>query len=78
MSCEYRPLTVRLHRGGRCFTCPCCGRVREHPPLDTFLYLMEGHAYCDLCGRWLRIENYRTFETEEEFEAARRRGDLAG
>ena len=68
--CECQSLTVRLDATGRYFTCAYCLRVREHPYFDR-LYLLDGHAFCDRCGRWMRIENYRTFATEEEYDAAR-------
>lgn len=55
--CAIERITVRLHSGGRYFTCPYCLRVREHPPFDL-RYYMEGHAYCDFCGRWMKIEKY--------------------
>jgi hypothetical protein len=34
---------------------------------------MLGHAFCDFCGEWMQIENFRTFTSEEEFEAAQRK-----
>lgn len=64
---RFEPPSVRLHRGGRHFNCPFCESVREHPPVDLS-HLRAGYAYCDLCGRWLKIENYREFKTEEEFD----------
>ena len=62
--------TVRLPLGWRFFRCPQCWRIAEHPPVFPE-HLLEGHAYCGSCGEWARIENYRTFASEEEFEAAR-------
>jgi hypothetical protein len=35
-----------------------------------YLYVRDYHAYCDYCGRWMKIENYITYETEEEYHAA--------
>ncbi|HEY0324009.1 MAG TPA: hypothetical protein VGC66_23880 [Pyrinomonadaceae bacterium] len=62
--CERQRLTVRLHTGGRYFTCPYCSRVREHPPFDLHYY-MEGHAFCYWCVRWMKIERDGTGKTEE-------------
>jgi hypothetical protein len=63
-------LSVRLRLGQRFFRCPYCLLLAEHPPV--FLdYLLDGHAFCDQCGQWAVIENYRTFASKEEFEAAR-------
>ena len=70
--CDCLTLTVRLHTGGRYFTCPFCRRVREHPPFDPYA-CPDAHAYCDQCGRSMRIENFRTFKSEEEWDATRRR-----
>jgi hypothetical protein len=32
----------------------------------------DGYAYCSVCGKWMKIENYVTFKTEEESIAARK------
>lgn len=56
MCCHSRPPSVRLHADGRYFTCPCCGRVRRHPPPDPYMHFIEGRAYCHFCGRWMLIE----------------------
>lgn len=56
MCCHSRPLSVRLHAGGRRFTCPCCGRVRRYPPADSYMNFVEGRAFCDFCVRWMLIE----------------------
>ena len=69
--CDFLNLTVRLHTGGRYFTCPICWRVRRHPPFDLYA-CPDAHAYCDQCGRSMPIENFRTFKSEEEADAARR------
>ena len=69
--CDCRPFTVRLHTDGRAFTCPLCWRVRRHPPFDLYA-CPDAHAYCGECGLSMRIENLRTFESEEEADAARR------
>ena len=61
--------SVRLPFGWRFFRCPRCWFVGEHPPVFPE-HLLEGHVYCGSCGEWARIEDYRTFASEEEFEAA--------
>ena len=63
--CECQHRTVRLHSGGRYFTCAHCLRVREHPPFDLHYYI-EGHAYCDLCGLWMKIEKYGEDKTGQQ------------
>jgi hypothetical protein len=62
--------SVRLC-GRRFFTCPYCGRAAEHPPIFRE-YMLVGHAFCDHCGGWSRVEDYRTFAGEGESDAARR------
>jgi transcription elongation factor Elf1 len=70
--CDYcQPRTVLLHRGGRTFTCAYCARTQEHPYF-VYDYAREGHDYCGVCGKWMEIENYVPFKTEEESIAASR------
>lgn len=64
MCCE--PLSVRLHAGGRRFSCPCCGRVRRYPPADSFMNFVEGRAFCDFCVRWMRVENFEEFSPADD------------
>ena len=61
--------SVFLRLGQRFFICPYCRLIGEHPSVFPE-HLLEGHVYCDSCGDWARIENYRTFASEEEYEAA--------
>jgi hypothetical protein len=68
--CDGPPRTVRLHNSGRTFSCAYCARVREHPYFD-YLYVLDYHAYCDYCGRWMKIENNITSESEEKSNTAR-------
>ena len=53
--CYCDPIPVRLLDGGRYFRCPYCNRLRRHPFCDPF-YIMEGRAYCDFCGLWMKID----------------------
>lgn len=53
--CDCDQITVRLLDGGRYFLCPYCTRVRQHPFFDPF-YIMEGRAFCDYCGVWIKID----------------------
>ncbi len=69
--CDYQPQTVRLYDNGRSFACPYCQQVREHPHFDYYA-ARDGYAYCGVCGKWMKIENYVTFKTEEESIAARK------
>ncbi|HEX8129029.1 MAG TPA: hypothetical protein VF527_08015 [Pyrinomonadaceae bacterium] len=54
--CSDKFVTARLHTDGRYFTCPYCTRVREHPPIFFWYYLI-GYGYCNFCGRWTPLEN---------------------
>jgi hypothetical protein len=57
-------VSIRLC-GRRFFMCPYCQRVAEHPPIFRENMLI-GHAYCDHCGNWSRVEDYKPFASERE------------
>ncbi len=67
--CQRCQASVRLPLGQRFFKWPYCWLMRQHPPVFPE-HMLDGHVYCDWCGNWAEIENYRTFASEEEFEAA--------
>jgi hypothetical protein len=69
-------MTVRLHNDGRCFTCPFCRRVGRFPPFDIF-FCPDAHAYCEFCGRCMKVENFKMFKSEGEFDAWRRGEDIS-
>jgi len=48
-------ITVRLHQGGRRFSCPYCRRSHEHPPFDLEHYTI-GYGFCALYMSWFPIE----------------------
>ena len=43
--CLPHQITVRLHKGGRRFSCPYCSRSHEHPPFDLEYYTI-GYGFC--------------------------------
>lgn len=54
--CDCTRLTAWLDKSGRRFRCPHCGRTKPHPCVDLF-YHMDGHAFCDFCGLWMKLAN---------------------